>query len=123
MPITRPLDERAPRNNWKSWTLHIAGMGDERIVEHAERQLFALAAQLRRVPASGPTRSLHLRALALKREIGQWRARPPDAEDRHRVFAELEELCVLTKEQSIARQLAFSARSAGQPPWLALQHS
>jgi len=99
-------------------------MREERIVEHAERQLFALASRLRRVPASGPTRSLHLRALELKRELARWRAQPPDMEARDRVLAALEELSRLTEEQSIVRELAhLPARSAGQPPWLSNQHS
>jgi hypothetical protein len=97
-------------------------MEDERIVEHAERQLYALASQLRNVPASGPTRELHLRALQLKRELARWRTQLPDPAVREAVFSELEELIRLTRKQPDRSRLAFTmARAAGKPPGLGHQ--
>jgi hypothetical protein len=49
----------------------------------AEELLFELATELVRLPFGGPTRELHIRALELKRRVGQWaRVIPSDAERR-----------------------------------------
>jgi hypothetical protein len=49
-------------------------------VEHgqAEALLSDVAAELVRLPFEGRTRSLHLRALELKRQLGQWATAPID---------------------------------------------
>jgi hypothetical protein len=61
-------------------------------IDHAERCLFVVAHQLKRVPLQPSTRRLHLRALELKRAIGRWRDEPPDVAGRDEVLAQIEEL-------------------------------
>jgi len=60
------------------------------VIEDAEARLYTLARELRRIPVREDTRALHLRALALKRELGRWRATPPDERTRQRLLAEIE---------------------------------
>lgn len=86
----------------------------EEAIAHAEKLLFALAIELRRVPIQpGPleeprrTRGLHLRALELKRDVALWRASPPSEAERESVFAELVEL---TREAH-----SWRAAQPGQP--------
>jgi hypothetical protein len=58
----------------------------------AEALLFELATILRRVPVEECTRSLHLRALALKGALGRWTVHQPDASARDAFFDELRAL-------------------------------
>lgn len=86
----------------------------EEAIAHAEKLLFALAIELRRVPIQPAaleeprgTRWLHVRALELKRDVALWRPSPPSKAERERVFAELEEL---TREAQ-----SWRAAHPGQP--------
>jgi hypothetical protein len=55
--------------------------------QRAEALLHDLATKLVRVPLGPRTRGVHLRALALKRELGTWASAPPP-EDRRRAIVE-----------------------------------
>lgn len=68
-------------------------------IDHAERSLFALASELRRVPLDASTKGLHLRALELKREIARWRGRPPDPREPNAVLEEIERLAEETRRR------------------------
>ena len=59
---------------------------------HAERSLFVLAFELRRIPLDGTTKRLHLRALELKRAIARWGEHPPSRETATSVLEEIEAL-------------------------------
>lgn len=61
-------------------------------IEHAERALFVLANELRRVPLEPDTRRMHVRALELKREVARWRDRRPDIRERSAILEEIEAL-------------------------------
>lgn len=61
-------------------------------IDQAERSLFALASELRRVPLGESTRQLHVRALELKREMVRWREHPPDQDVLTRALEEIERL-------------------------------
>jgi hypothetical protein len=58
-------------------------------LHRAEALLHDLALELRRVPLEERTRRLHLRALALKTEVGTWRTTPIDEAARRAVLEEL----------------------------------
>lgn len=117
------------------WGSRIDGqMTLEETIAHAERLLYALAIELRRIPAeagsthaeprrappgsaqqswsrssSAParTRALHVRALELKRDVARWRHSPPTEAERERVFGELEEL---TREAHECRAVRRASR-------------
>jgi hypothetical protein len=72
----------------------------------AESLLSELATELRRVPVDEHTRSLHLRALALKRAVMHWAEQHPDESIRHAVVDEVLAM------QRVARDLAAGFRFA-----------
>jgi hypothetical protein len=55
----------------------------------AESLLAELAADLRRVPVDGPMRTLHLRALSLKRAVMRWSEEHPEESVRRAVLDEV----------------------------------
>jgi hypothetical protein len=59
----------------------------------AEALLFYLAAALLRLPYEGRTRALHIRALELKRRVGQWGLTVPSDDERRSTRESLVELC------------------------------
>jgi len=61
-------------------------------IDYAERCLYALAHDLRRVPFVDGTRRMHLRALELKRAIARWREECPSVEARAAALDEVEQL-------------------------------
>lgn len=69
-------------------------------IEHADRRLFVLASELRRVPLDASTRRLHLRALELKRETAAWRTRPPDPQVVSAVLEEIEQLAQRARQHA-----------------------
>lgn len=92
----------------------------DRWIEHAERSLFALATELRRVPLAPDTRRLHLRALELKRAIKRWRDEAPDDAAIGAALEEIEELaraaCLHANVADRSRSAALAAlRARAQP--------
>jgi hypothetical protein len=85
-------------------------------IDHAERSLFLLASELRRVPLTADTKRLHLRALELKRMVSGWRDGSPLEEDVSAVLEELEEL-------ARQAQLGRSTRSAPRRPFTCSEKS
>jgi hypothetical protein len=82
--------------------------------EQADFLLHDLATELRRVPMCESTRKLHLRALALKREVSGWTVLQPAASERAPVIAEIRELCRTAerfRQLPTGRQLAYEAAS------------
>ncbi len=80
----------------------------------AERLLAELAIELRRVPVDEHTRTLHLRALALKRAVMRWPDDQPDESVRHAV---VDEVRVMQKEALDWRRASASWRkNAGERP-------
>ncbi len=61
-------------------------------VRQAETLLYDLAVMLRQVPLREHTRELHLRALQLKRDVGQWVVHPPARSVRQAAIEQLMEL-------------------------------
>jgi hypothetical protein len=58
----------------------------------AESLLAELATDLRWVPVDGRTRTLHLRALSLKREVMRWSEELPEESIRHSLLDEVVEM-------------------------------
>ena len=57
--------------------------------ERAETLLAELAGALMRVPVDEQTRTLHLRALSLKRDVMQWHEKRPEEPVRRSVVEEI----------------------------------
>jgi hypothetical protein len=77
----------------------------------AESLLHELATELRRVPLCAQTRGLHLRALALKREVSGWDDQGRDVSERGAVLQELGELqrhAQSYRELPTGRRLAYA---------------
>ncbi|HVH40821.1 MAG TPA: hypothetical protein VM925_00715 [Labilithrix sp.] len=83
-------------------------------IDHAERSLFDLASQLRRIPLESKTKPLHLRALELKREVASWRGRVPDLRTRAAVLDEIEQLA---REAQRHRRFADRRTSLPRRRW------
>ena len=66
-------------------------------VQRAERILFDLAGQLRRVPVH-QTLALHVRALQIKQLVTRWSEQLSDDASRHAVHAVIDELLSLRRE-------------------------
>jgi hypothetical protein len=77
-------------------------------LDHAERGLYVLATELRRIPLDAVTRRLHLRALELKRNVARWREHPPS---RETAASTLEEVEALAREAQLHSPLADRSRS------------
>lgn len=78
----------------------------------AERSLYSLANDLRRVTLEKRTKRLHLRALELKREVATWRDRPPDPASCSATLEEIEELA---REAQFHRKLQREERDVLRP--------
>lgn len=77
----------------KRWDEH-----EKEDLRRAEAILHELALVLLRVPVGEQSRELHLRALALKRDVTRWHLWMPDEAVRHAV---LDELLRLQQEASV----------------------
>jgi len=90
-----------------------AAPGDDELeadTRRAEAFLHDIAVKLAHVPLGGPERELHLRALALKRDVARWRDERPDGAT---VQKTLEVLAYLDRESREA--LLAHASRVGQP--------
>lgn len=64
----------------------------------AEALLFELAAELQVLPFEDGTRTLHLRALELKRVLSAWRDEPPNVADQQGMRNEILRLLQETRD-------------------------
>jgi hypothetical protein len=88
-------------------------------VDHAERSLYVLATELRRIPLDTATKRLHLRALELKRNVARWREHPPS---RETAVSTLEEVEALAREAQLHAGALAKARLHRPPDALGRIH-
>lgn len=83
-------------------------------VRWIERLLFELAAELRFVPVEGSARTLHVRALELKREVRAWHEAPPESAKVDTVLSEIEELTERARRERRPRRPERAAWGAAR---------
>lgn len=76
------------------------------LIDHAEQSLFVLAKELTRVPLDARTKSLHLRALRLKRTIADWKEHAPSRDATLSALQEIEALAREAQQHRLHRSVS-----------------
>jgi hypothetical protein len=67
--------------------------------ERAEALLHSVAVELSRIRPAGRVAPLHVRALALKRDVARWKENAPPSARRHAIMAEIDALYETAKTE------------------------